>query len=261
MRAARAVLAQMRASWMLALQYRAGFLGEAFGAIFWVGWSVLPLIAVFEQRAEVAGWTAEEALIVVGFFAALQGIVEGFIDPNLRAVVELVRQGTLDFVLLKPVDAQLLVSFHRSTPTKLPHIAAGLALAGWASSRLPDPPGVVEVATAASLLLAATSILYGLYTMVVSTAFWFVRVDNLSYLLLSILDTGRWPLSFYRGAMRFVLTFVVPIGLMTTYPALALRGQLDASGVFRMLGIALAFLAASRLVWSIAVRRYSSASS
>lgn len=254
-------MAQMRASWMLALQYRAGFVGEAFGAIFWIGWGVLPLIAVFERRPEVAGWTADEALIVVGFFAALQGIVEGFIDPNLRAVVELVRQGTLDFVLLKPVDAQLLVSFHRSTPTKLPHVVTGLALAGWASSRLPDPPGVLEVAAALLLLLCATSILYGLYTMVVSTAFWFVRVDNLSYLLLSILDTGRWPLSFYRGAVRFVLTFVVPIGLMTTYPALALRGQMDAPGIGRVLAVAVAFFVASRLVWRIAIRRYASASS
>ena len=54
-----------------------------------------------------------------------------------------------------------------------------------------------------------------------------VRLDNLIYLFNSVFDAARWPASVFRGVWRIVFTFVVPLALMTTYPALALLGRLD----------------------------------
>jgi ABC-2 type transport system permease protein len=258
---ARALLAQLRVAWMVAMQYRASFFGEALMALLATAWVVAPLFFVFHYREGVAGWTWEQSLLVGGSFVALSGILEGFIDPNLRAVVEHVRTGTLDFVLLKPVDAQWQVSFQRSAPTKLPHVAVGFGIVAWAAARLPEPPGVAEIAVALLLLACAVAILYGLWTLVVSTAFWFVRVDNLSYLLMTLLDTGRWPIQFYQGAVRIFLTFLLPVGLMTSWPAMALRGMLEPSGIAQGVAVAVAFLLASRLMWVTALRRYASASS
>ena len=51
-----------------------------------------------------------ESLVVVGFFTLLHAVLEGAVSPSLTAVVEHIRHGTLDFVLLKPADAQFLVS-------------------------------------------------------------------------------------------------------------------------------------------------------
>ena len=77
-------------------------------------------------------------------------------------------------------------------------------------------------------LALAVLILYSIWILVVSAAFWVVRVDNLSYLFGSLFDVGRWPISVFKGALRIVFTFVIPLALMTTYPALALLGRLDA---------------------------------
>ncbi|TAH36934.1 MAG: ABC transporter permease [Planctomycetota bacterium] len=257
----RAVRAQMRAAWMTAMQYRLSFLGEGIVSLLWTGFTVVPLIVAYDYREGIEGWSFNECLIVVGVFIALQGILEGFIHPNLGSVVQLVRRGTLDYVLLKPLDAQLMVSVARSTPLKLPHIGVGLALAGVMAARLPDPPGPAQAGVALLLLLCATAILYSIYVFIVSTSFWFVRVDNLSFLLISVLDTGRFPVVFYTGAVRVFLTFILPVGMMTTYPALALRGLLSPRGALTALAVAAAFLLASRLVWRTAIRRYSSASS
>ena len=132
---------------------------------------------------------------------------------------------------------------------------------GWAIAQLPTPPSPGQLAGAAILLVSGLFILHAVFTIVVSTAFWFVRVDNLSYLLTNTLEIGRWPLTFYEGGLRFVLTFLVPIGLMTTWPALALRGLLSPSEAAIGLGVALVFTLLARLVWTQALRRYSSASS
>ena len=96
----------------------------------------------------------------------------------------------------------------------------------------------------------------------VSAAFWVVKVDNLSYLFGSLFDVGRWPINIFGwGALRVVFTFVFPVAVMTTYPAMALLGTLSATTATAALAGGLAFAAIARAVWRRALRMYTSASS
>src|SRR5207302_503764 len=70
-------------------------------------------------------------------------------------------------------------------------------------------------------------VLYSIWILAVSLAFWVVRLDNLSYLFNSLLDFGRWPVGIFKGFVRLFFTVVIPIALMTTYPAEALLGRLS----------------------------------
>ena len=66
----------------------------------------------------------------------------------------------------------------------------------------------------------------------------------------------------FRGrALRIVFTFVFPLALMTTYPALALLGRLAPSTALAALAGGLAFAAVARRVWQRALGMYTSASS
>jgi ABC-2 type transport system permease protein len=88
-----------------------------------------------------------------------------------------------------------------------------------------------------------------------------VRADNLSHLLGSIFDAGRWPIGVFRGVLRVIFTAVFPLALMTTYPAMALLGNLTLDlAMLALLGGA-AFALTARLVWLRALRFYTSASS
>src|SRR5437868_7987478 len=86
--------------------------------------ALIPLMVVFGNRGTVAGWTYPEMLVVLGWFVALKGVLEGTLSPSLMAVVEHVRKGTLDFVLLKPADAQLLVSLSKIEPWRVVDLLA-----------------------------------------------------------------------------------------------------------------------------------------
>ncbi|HEY2748129.1 MAG TPA: ABC-2 family transporter protein, partial [Polyangia bacterium] len=72
---------------------------------------------------------------------------------------------------------------------------------------------------------------------------------------------ARWPSSVFHGVWRILFTFVVPLALMTTYPALALLGRLDSLTALRAFGGAILFVLAARLVWRRAIGHYRSASS
>jgi ABC-2 type transport system permease protein len=252
---------QVQISATLAMQYRLDFLVKGLMSLFWLVVTLVPLLVVFSQRSEVAGWTWPEALVVLGWFSLLKAVLEGSINPSLTAVVEGVRTGALDFVLLKPADAQFLVSTARFEPWRVVDLLGSLAILGYAFSRLGYWPRPEHLLLAALLLGVALLLLYSLWILVVSASFWVVRVDNLSYLFGSIFDAARWPIHVFRGALRLVFTVVFPLALMTTYPAMALLGKLTLPSAGVVLAGGVLFAAVSRVVWQRAIRFYTSASS
>ena len=253
--------AQLRASVALALQYRVEFIAEGALAILWMVVALVPVLVVFGTRTAVEGWTFPEMLLVLGWFVALKGILEGAVSPSLMAVIEHIRKGTLDFVLLKPADAQLLVSVAKLEPWRIVDLAGAAVIFAYAFGKLGRAPTAGEIAAAFAMLLAALLVLYSIAILVVSIAFFAVRVDNLLYLFQSIFDVARWPSSIFRGVLAILFTYVLPLALMTTYPALALLGRLrPLTGLGALFGT-LVFAAFARLIWSLSIRRYTSASS
>lgn len=262
LRYARLLGVQLRASATVAMQYRVEFLVQGGLALFWASWSLVPILVVFGKRAGVAGWSFEEALVVVGWFMVMKGLLEGAVNPSLASVVEHIRKGTLDFVLLKPADAQFLVSTQKFAPWRIIDVVAGFVIFVAAFRRLGRWPAPEHVLAALLLLGCAALILYSVWILVISAAFFVVKVDNLSFLFVSIFDAARWPADVFRGALRFVFTWLVPLAIMTTFPARALLGKdFGALDALAALAGALAFAAFSRLVWLRSIGRYTSASS
>ncbi|MDP2304424.1 MAG: ABC-2 family transporter protein [Pseudomonadota bacterium] len=253
-------LALVRVALMTAMQYRASFLLEFCVGLGTTVGVALPLMFVYDHTGTVAGWTLPEALLVGAFFLVLQALVGGLVEPNLGALVEGVRSGQLDYLLLKPPDAQFVASFQRVAPARLWDLLGGLVVGAYALSHLPTP-SVADAFTAAGLLLAGLTAVYGLWVLVICTSFWFVRVDNLRYLLGAVVDAGRWPVSIYTGWVRVFLTVFVPVALVTSYPALALLGRLDAALAAQAVAVGLGMLVVSRVAWVQALRHYTSASS
>jgi hypothetical protein len=146
--------------------------------------------------ARIPGWSFGEALVVTGWFILLQGVLEGAINPGLASVVDHIRKGTLDFVLLKPADAQFLVSTSRFSPWRVfsRHWAPWryFSFAFWQHGRARLRSGaccwplVLLAGFDAAAVLAVDPHRQ-------RRAFFVVKVDNLTYLFSSIFDAARWP--------------------------------------------------------------------
>jgi ABC-2 type transport system permease protein len=252
---------QVRSSVLLGLQYRADFFIDGTISLCWTATALVPLFVVFHDRPVIAGWNFAEALVVVGWFTLLEAILEGAINPSLTAVVEHIRKGTLDFVLLKPADAQFLVSTSRFEPWRSTNVLTALAIWVYAFAKLGRAPSALGILAALVLLGSATLLLYSLWILTVSAAFYVVKVDNLTNLFGSVFDAARWPVQIFRGVLRWVFTLVVPLAVMTTYPAEALLGRLSPLALVGSVVGACVFSWLSRRVWLGSLSRYSSASS
>ncbi|MBI4952136.1 MAG: ABC-2 family transporter protein [Myxococcales bacterium] len=252
---------QLRMSVASAMAYRADFLVEGAMSAAWMAVALLPLFVLYGERDTVAGWDAPSALVVLAYFMGVRAVIEGVVNPSLVELVDRIRTGAFDYVLLKPVDAQLLVSGSRYEPWKVLDLLGAVGVAVYAFVLRGHGPEPGHLLVGLALFATGVAAMYALWILCAAASFWVVRLDNLTYLLSAIFDTARWPVQVFRGAWRIVFTFVIPVAVMTTYPAMALLGALDAGTALASAGGAVALLVLSRLVWRAAIRSYTSASS
>ena len=180
--------------------------------------------------------------------------------PNMHQFMWQVEQGEFDFTLTKPVDAQLLVSVRNVRIWQLVDIMVGAVVIGWAVREMGGTVGIQQAAAFAVTLVCGGIILYCLWMMLTTTAFKWVRVEEITQLMTGIYESGRWPVAIYPPFLRLSLTFVIPLAFAITVPAEALADRLTLDVLALAIVITAITALVTRLVWRIGLRNYTGAS-
>ncbi|MEH2265827.1 ABC transporter permease [Nostoc sp.] len=241
------------------LEYRVNFFIATLTSLGNLAGSLFGLFLFYRTGYTFSGWTWEAALIVLGIFTLLQGFSATFLASNLNRIVRHVQEGTLDFILLKPIPSQFWLSTHTLSPWGLPDILFGCIIIGYAGKRL--GVGINGYLLGIVPLLFSFVILYSLWFMLGSMSIWFVKVYNTTEVLRGLLEAGRYPIAAYPTAYRFFFTFVMPVAFLTTVPAQVLLGRSEISWLIGAAILAVALFFASTWFWRFALRFYTSASS
>jgi ABC-2 type transport system permease protein len=241
------------------LEYRLNFLLAALSSVGNLAGSLFGLFLFYRTGYTFSGWSWQAALVVLGIFTLLQGFAATFLSPNLNRIVRHVQQGTLDFVLLKPIHSQFWLSTHTLSPWGLPDLVFGSIIIGYAGKSLGLK--ITDYLLGAVPLFFGLVILYSLWFMLGATSIWFVKVYNATEVLRGLLEAGRYPIVAYPAAYRFFFTFVVPVAFLTTIPAEAMLGRVQITWLLGAGLLAVALFFVSTWFWRFALRFYTSASS
>jgi ABC-2 type transport system permease protein len=252
-----------RASTQNELAYRANFWLSLFQSLLGLVTGVLALVVVFEQVESIRGWDLPATLALLGVYLTLDALRGLFIGPSLEALVGMdgeIWTGTFDFTLLRPVNAQFLASVRHWRPFALVDLALGLAVVVIGALQLGRELAPLHVATFLLTLLVAVGILYATLLAFSALALW-----SPGFLFTWVFDglfrMARYPVGLYPGWLRLVLTWIVPVGIMTTVPAQALSGSLPTGTLLGSVALAAVLLAAASALFRMGLRRYASASS
>jgi ABC-2 type transport system permease protein len=242
------------------LQYRANFLVQVLQSVLGLVTGLAGLAVVFTHTDSLHGWRSTELLVVLGVYFLIGGMVNVVIQPSLQRFMADVREGTLDFTLTKPEDAQLLVSIREVELWKFVDIAQGFVVIAVALSQLRMSLGAWQALTFVITLLAGVVIVYCVLLILATCSFWVIRVGNILVIFRSMYEAGRWPVGIYPMWLRGVLTFLVPIAFAITVPAEALVGRLSWYMPAVAVALAIGLFLVSRWFWSAGIRHYSGAS-
>ena len=242
------------------MEYRLNFWSNVGLSMFWLVWAALSVRVYFVHAESIAGWRYDELLVVMGLFFTMNGYRQLVLEPNLSRMSEHVRLGTLDYILTKPVDSQFLVSFRNLGVYNWADPLLGLGLAAVGLRRLGHLPAPLDMLQFALLLGAGAVLLYGFNLLLQTLTIWLVNVQEIDTIVMGLLETGRFPVTFYRGWLRVLLTFVIPVAFITTFPAQALLGRAQPWVTPVALLLAAVSLAVASSFWRYALRHYSGAS-
>ena len=243
------------------LEYQANVLIELLAVAMSLSGSLFLLSLFYGPDQTLGGWSWAQALMVQGLYTVFDGMASTWLRPNLGAIVTHVREGTLDFVLLKPIDSQFWLSLRTLSPAGLPEIGLGFVVATWGAIQAGVVLSPLSVLAALVMLVAGGLILYSLWFLIAATSIWFVKTWNATEVLRTLLASGRYPLSAYPPALRVLFTFLLPVAFLTTVPVEILLGQMQAGSLILGVLLATTFFALSRSFWLFALRHYTSASS
>ncbi|WP_066381433.1 MULTISPECIES: ABC transporter permease [unclassified Anabaena] len=241
------------------LEYRVNFLIATLSSLGNLAGSVFGLFLFYRTGYTFTGWSWQAALVVLGIFTLLQGFSATFLSPNLNRIVRHVQEGTLDFILLKPIRSQFWLSTYTLSPWGIPDLVFGSMIIGYAGQRL----GLRLENYLVSIvpLFCGLVILYSLWFMLGATSIWFVKIYNVTEVLRGLVEAGRYPIVAYPAAYRFFFTFIVPVTFLTTVPAEVMLGRVEINWLIGAALLAVALFWLSTRFWRFALRFYTSASS
>jgi len=174
--------------------------------------------------------------------------------------MEHVRQGTLDFTLLKPASAQFLVSTRHLSLVRVVDLFMGVGVMAAGLVMLGNSLSLSSVLVFIVTLCAGIACVYALLLTLVTLAFWFVRIENLLAIFWAFTDAGRFPIDVYPGWLRLTLATVVPIGIAVTVPAEAISGRLSPESLLTMLAGTIFAVGFATWFWRRGLQSYTGAS-
>lgn len=243
------------------MEFRANFIAKVAQNLIWVLTFVLLLEVIFRNTAAVRGWTKAETYLLAATCFIVEGLVGAFLSASTVEIPQKVRQGTLDFDIVKPIDSQFIACARRFNFDQLGTVVTGIVIALIASKA----SGVELTLGGVSLyllLVLCACVIYGSFLLILmTTSVWFVRVENLWVLGDLAIALARYPIDIFGAVAKTLLTFVVPLAFLATVPVLALSGVSGAVWLALGVGWAVAFVMLARWFWRFALRHYTSASS
>jgi ABC-2 type transport system permease protein len=242
------------------LQYRVNFFVQLYQSLIQVGTGLAVLALVYSHTDELNGWSESELLAVLAVQILLGGVIRAGIQPNMQRLMEDVQEGTLDYALTKPADAQVLVSVRQFRIWNVTDVVSGVILLAVGLAGVESSVGVLDTLAFGAALALGALMIYCFWLVITTGAFWIVRMEHVLELFEGVYLTGRWPVGVYPGWLRYTVTFLVPVAFAVTVPAEALTSRLEWETLVLSLGFAIVLFAFTRWFWRFGLRHYSGAS-
>ena len=240
--------------------YRVNFFFQLVQSLVSLGVAIAGLGVVFNYTSALGGWGKEEILALVGVYLLVGGIIGLVIQPGMEQFIESVRDGTLDFTLTKPEDAQLLVSIRQVNIWSFIDVALGLGVLAFALVRLGQRVGGLEAGEFLLMMACGTVIIYSFFLILATLSFWFVRVENFLVIFQSMYEAGPLAGKPLPGVAALRADVHRAGGIRHDRARRVLTGRLTWVTLVIAVGIAAFLLVVLRFVWRIGLRRYSGTS-
>lgn len=201
------------------MEYRASFLVFLFTLVTFYTAQIATIGIVITRFKTIGGWTMGEMAFLYSLLILSQGIVT-FIFSGILDFGEFVRDGTFDRFLVRPLSPLIQIIMGGFEISGFAHIILGFLTFFMANSLITVHWNLLNGLVFVTVVIGGALILGSIRIIIAAIAFYAVNTNSLVHLFVfSSREFLLYPLNIYNGGLRFLLTFIVPLGFINFYPA------------------------------------------
>ncbi len=210
-----------------------------------------------------AGYSRNEMLFIVFIGQISFYISWGIFSGNIETLSEDIYNGTLDFVLIKPVSSIFFVSFR-----KLPLISVlrdglpGTIIIAFLIDWTKLPLTLPSIIWGVIIFIAGQVIWHCIRFISMLPSFWLVNAKQLQSIAGDLQDTHNIPFEGYSQGFRIFFSTLLPIIIVDAMSSSVMLNH--SNGIVMTIWallVAIAFLIIINKLWMVSLRNYTSASS
>lgn len=244
-------------AWNQAVAYRLNFILAMIITLFSNVLFPLFTVMIYRTGSSFPGWNIYEVLLLQSIFTMANGVAGIVTGGVLWSTLRLVQDGTLDTILLKPVNTLFLMVASTLEPTNLGLVLGGGILYGVSLSQL---KGVTLSSFLRSfvLFIAGVAVLAGISFLMSAISFKWVGNSRMPEIFESIKSFGKYPISIFPRAIQVFVTVCIPVAVVGYYPAEVLLGKGDMGAIRELLMVVpcLVFMVVCTFIYNWMVRLY-----
>lgn len=254
-------LASNRASLVREMEFRGNFFIGLFRQFLWLSAFIFLIEIIFNNTSQLAGWSKFEVMAILALSRIIEGVINVVFSDNIMSLTSKVQQGTLDFMLVKPLPSQFAAFFTRLSYQNIGNLLNGFILLGYIATQAPHFFTITNLLLTTFLAFLGITIYYSLLVIVGSLVFRLDRLEALWSFNILFSEPLTTPFEVFPYGPRLILTYLLPIAFVVFVPAQALTNRLESWQLPLAIIIATIFLTLANLAWQAGLRRYTSASS
>jgi ABC-2 type transport system permease protein len=216
---------------------------------------------IYSHIKTIAGWSYYDALVLIGVVMMSYSFSWLFYRGGLNDFDRVINRGDFDWMLVKPVDPQFMATINRIDIEDAARSIVGIIIISYGlsgSSLFTIGPRLFLFLIT---FLCGQMVIYAIYLSFKTIAFKAIQGWATNSIAYRLQELAEYPTDIYRGSLRVLYTYFLPIIFIATVPAKSLTGKLTWQLFLGSIVAAVLSFVISRAIWKFALKRYSSASS
>ena len=246
---------------MKALMYRGNFV---FGFVL-TGLESITVFAgiaiVFTKINTLAGWSYGDVLVLNGVYLMVNTVSWLLFRGGINDFDRVINRGDFDFYLIRPISAQFYASIQRIDIEDIARSVVGIAILWYGLTLGKTTLTLTNILLFIITFFCGQAVLYAVFLSLKTISFKAIQGWASNTIAFRFQELASYPTDIYRGWLKTIYTFVIPLVFVATVPAKALLGTLPWRLAIGSIIVAIMSLLIARFFWQLGIRHYSSASS
>lgn len=250
-----------KGSLMNQMEYKFNFIAGGTFELIWMIMYIIFIDVLFIHTESINGWNKYQMMLLTFQGGLMDSIFTFCIVPGLKRLPEMINMGTLDFILLKPINKRFNISFNEFDIPQIKNILINIFGIIYCIEKLKIKISPINFSI--YLLLSANGffIIYSIMFILMTLAFWFMRMDIVMGIGSELITIGNKPISIYPNIIQKILIYIIPILVCFNFPILYLVSGLEIIFIVYSLFSGLLIFFISNWIFYRGLRRYVSAGS